>query len=212
MNRRSDGNRAESGVTLVELLISLVITGAIALAMSGAIIIGFRSTSSSDERLSQNRDVELVRGGERPRVDEPEDAVGHEGASRVGGRVEAGERGHVAHDAHLPRGDPHREDARGERVVHDEDRRGDGDREPLLRDEKGVDERVRGTGEAAPEELGHRLVEVDEERDADEPEGERSEGEEVRDRVDLDEGVAPPRLRPRRRGRMPKTRNKKERP
>ena len=49
-------------MTLTELLIAIVITGAIVLAMSGAIIIGFRTTTTSDERLSQNRDVQLVQG------------------------------------------------------------------------------------------------------------------------------------------------------
>ncbi|MFM8237982.1 MAG: type II secretion system protein J [Actinomycetota bacterium] len=55
-------HRSDSGFTLVEVLITVVITGFIVGAMTGAIIIGFRSTSSSDKRLAQNRDVELVQG------------------------------------------------------------------------------------------------------------------------------------------------------
>lgn len=52
----------EAGVTLIELLVALVVTSAIVLAMTGAIIIGFRTTATSDERLSQNRDIQLVQG------------------------------------------------------------------------------------------------------------------------------------------------------
>ncbi len=45
-------------------------------------------------------------------------------------------------------------------------------------------------GKRDPEELRHRLVEVEEERDADQPERQRREREEVRRGVDLDERVA----------------------
>jgi len=57
---RTEPAHGNAGFTLVEVLVTLVITGFIVLAMTGAIIIGFRSTSSSEKRLAQNRDIELV--------------------------------------------------------------------------------------------------------------------------------------------------------
>ena len=50
-------------------------------------------------------------------------------------------------------------------------------------------ERVRRPWEAAPEELGHRLVEIEQEGHAGEPQRQRGKREEVRQAVDLDEGV-----------------------
>ena len=65
-----------------------------------------------------------------------------------------------------------------------------------LHSEQAVDDRVRGAREARPEELRHRLVEVEQDRDADEPERQAGEREQVRRGVDLDQRVAPPRIRP----------------
>src|SRR5437762_3788185 len=57
--------------------------------------------------------------------------------------------------------------------------------------------RVRSRGEAALVELRHRLVEIQQQRDADDTQGQRSEGKEVRQAVDLHEVVVEPSMRPR---------------
>ena len=73
---------------------------------------------------------------------------------------------------------------------------GDPDREALLDHEQAMEDRVRGTREAHPEELGHRLVQVDDQRDARDPQGQPGEDQEVGQGMDLEDGEVPPALGP----------------
>jgi prepilin-type N-terminal cleavage/methylation domain-containing protein len=52
----------EQGYTLVELLLAVVIMGAIMGSLTGALVIGLRTTSTSSLRLSQTGDIELIQG------------------------------------------------------------------------------------------------------------------------------------------------------
>ena len=78
-----------------------------------------------------------------------------------------------------------------------------GDRQPLLDQQQPVSGRVRGLREAASEELGHRLVEVEDDRHAGEPKRQDREHQEVRQRGDLDEREPLAPMEPRRRPRRP---------
>lgn len=62
VRRRVHAARDEAGFTLVELLIALTISILIIGPISGAVIIGLRTTDSSSLRLSQTRDIEYVQG------------------------------------------------------------------------------------------------------------------------------------------------------
>jgi hypothetical protein len=145
--------------------------------------------------LGQDRDGvddvgEAVERGERSRVGEAERAVGHERAARVGAGVEAGQHRPVPDHAELPLRDAERDVPLVARLVHREDPVGDRRRDSLD-DRQGADgDRVRRPGPARPEELGRRLVEVQQQRDPGQAEGQRREGEEVGRRVNLDECVA----------------------
>ena len=54
--------RDASGYTLVELVVAIAVSILIVAPITGAIIIGLRTTDSSSQRLSQTRDIELVQG------------------------------------------------------------------------------------------------------------------------------------------------------
>ena len=73
------------------------------------------------------------------------------------------------------------------------------DRQALLEQQQAVGDRVRGLGEPASEELRHRLVQVEDDRHADEPERQGREHEVVRERRDLGQGEPFPPMRTRRR-------------
>ena len=60
--RRRVIRREESGFTLAELLIAIVISAVIIGPITGAIIVGLRTTGAASTRLSQTRDIELVQG------------------------------------------------------------------------------------------------------------------------------------------------------
>jgi len=62
MTARDATGRDERGFTLVELLVAMAITVVIIGPITGAIIIGLRTTSTSSLRLSQTRDIELLQG------------------------------------------------------------------------------------------------------------------------------------------------------
>jgi prepilin-type N-terminal cleavage/methylation domain-containing protein len=62
VTRRHELRRDERGFTLVELLVAIAITSFIFAPITGAIIIGLRTTNTSSQRLSQTRDIELVQG------------------------------------------------------------------------------------------------------------------------------------------------------
>jgi type II secretory pathway pseudopilin PulG len=62
LHRRTRRKHDENGFTLVELLIALTISILIIGPISGAVIIGLRTTDTSSLRLSQTRDIELVQG------------------------------------------------------------------------------------------------------------------------------------------------------
>ena len=150
--------------------------------------------AEAGDRLDRN--VQLVGRGERAGVDEPERAIGAEGAPWVRRRVEPGERRAVEQDRDLVGGNADRDEPSGKGIVDRDRSAGHADGQALLEDEQTMDERVRDAREAHPEELRHRLVEVDHERHPDEPERQPGEDEEVRQRVDLDERVAPPAVGP----------------
>ena len=140
-----------------------------------------------------DHDVQLIGGREGPGVDEAQDAIGHERALREPPGVEAGEVGRVAHDVDLVGRDADVTEPLGEGVVDRDGSAGGGEREPLLEPERHLRGRARGAREACPEELGHRLVQVEDHRDAGQPEVQRPEHQEVGQGVDLDERIpAPP--------------------
>jgi hypothetical protein len=62
-----------------------------------------------------------------------------------------------------------------------------------------MSETAGSAGEAHPEELGHRLVEIENQGNASEPEREGGKGQEIWQAVDDDDGVTTPALRPDRR-------------
>ena len=99
-------------------------------------------------------------------------------------------------------GDPAREEPVLDRLVHRHRRIGEPDRHPLLEQEQPVGDRVRGADEASPEEVGHRLVEVEEHGHPGHAQGQGGEHEEVGNRVHLHE---PEPLAPVRPGRRPAT-------
>ena len=135
--------------------------------------------------------VDLVDRCQRPGVHEPDRAVGLERAARVGARIEPHDRGRVADDVDLVARDAQPDEPVRHRGIDGHDGGGDRDRCPLLDEEGLVGERVRRAREPAPEELRHRLVQVEQERDTGEPQRERREREEIRQAVDLDEPVPP---------------------
>ncbi len=77
-------------------------------------------------------------------------------------------------------------------VVDRDDGTGEADGSRFLGTQERVPDPARPAAEPAPEELRHRLVEIEDHRDADQPQRQRREHQEVRQRVDLDEPVAPP--------------------
>ena len=103
------------------------------------------------------------------------------------GRVEPFERRAVDDDRHLVGRDPEPHQPVPHRLVDGEHVRRERDRQPLLEEQQPMAERVRRPREAAAEELRHRLVEVEQDRDADEAQRQGREHEEVGQRVDLDE-------------------------
>ncbi len=111
---------------------------------------------------------------------------------RLGGGIEPAEVRTVGDDRYLGRWRPELDEAVGERVVDGQDGRREGDRGSFLGAQRAVPGPARGTREAEPEELRHRLVEIEDDRRPDEPQRQGGEDEGVGQAVDLDDRVAPP--------------------
>jgi hypothetical protein len=120
-----------------------------------------------DLRDRRDRDIELVGRGQRPRVDKPQPAVLTERTPWMGADVEPPERRAVDHDRGLGRRNPEPHESVAHRRVDRDRRARQRDRQPLLQQQQAVDEAVRGPGESTPEELRHRLVEVEQHWHAD---------------------------------------------
>lgn len=59
-HRRGTTSRSDAGLTLVELLAAVAITGVIVPALTGALIIGWRTTDDTIARLSDNRNRSIT--------------------------------------------------------------------------------------------------------------------------------------------------------
>ncbi len=151
-----------------------------------------------------DRDVDLVGGSQAARVDQPQRAIRAERPGRVGRGVEPRERRAVDDDRDLVRPDAQAEQPVAHRRIDRQRPRRDGDRQALLEQEQAVEGGIDGTWKALLEELRHRLVEIEDERHARQPERQRCERQEVRQRMDLDEPEPMPSMeaggRPRRAG------------
>ena len=119
-------------------------------------------------------DVDLVRRRERARVRDPDGAVlGERPAVETAAGRTGRARGCSTTTPTLSPGTPSRISRSAIAWLTVTTRRRERDRDPLLQQQQAVDDRVRGAREARPEELRHRLVEVEQDRDADEPERQR---------------------------------------
>ena len=135
-----------------------------------------------------HRDVHLVGGRQAAGIDQSKRTVRPERAMRMGGRVESPERRAVDDDRDLVGRDAQPDESVAHRLVHGQRRRREGDRQPLLEQEQPVGDRVRGLRKAAPEELGHRFVQIQDDRHAHEAQRDRREHEVVGQRCHLGEG------------------------
>ena len=111
-----------------------------------------------------------------------DDAILGERAGRMSGRVEHRERRRVERDRDLVRRHPPPHEPLAERVVHGQGGAGEPDGEAFLEQQHGEREASARGGEAAPEELRHCLVEVEDDGHARQPQRQGREHEEVGDR------------------------------
>ena len=115
-------------------------------------------------------DVELVDRAQRAGVDEPQLAVGHERARRVGAGLEAGQRRGVrARSRALAGGTPIPSSRSPSASFTVTTALANRQASALLHAEQPPPDRPGATTEAAAEELRHRLVQVEDDRDAGEP-------------------------------------------
>ena len=144
--------------------------------------------SARSAAIASMHDVHLVRRRQRARVHEPTSrpSAGTSGAGMAAGSNRASD-GLLTTTSPCRPGRPSPTSRSAIAWFTVMTARRERDRHPLLQQQQAVGDRVRGAREAAPEELRHRLVEVEEDRHADEPERQAANDEEVRQGVDLDQ-------------------------